>query len=118
MTRCGAPKDQRRAGGLVDLVNRDGEALAKTAEFVKDGGRVATTMGAADDEGLGRRGVAATNVFALADPASFSRLIEACATGHLTVPTTRTFSLDDLREGLDLHGAGQARGKYVVTLEG
>jgi len=104
--------------GLVDLVNRDGEALAKTAEVVKAGGRVATTMGYADDEGLGGRGVAATNVFAQDDPASFSRLLEVAGAGDLTVPVTRTFSLVDLHEGLELFGTGQARGKYVVTLKG
>jgi len=31
---------------------------------------------------------------------------------------TRTFSLHDLHEGLELLGTGQARGKYVVTLGG
>lgn len=40
------------------------------------------------------------------------------AEGALTFPVTRTFSLHDLHEGLELLGTGQARGKYVVTLEG
>lgn len=102
---------------LIDLVNRDGEALAKVAELVKDGGRVATTMGSADVEGLAGRDVAATNVFAQADPAQFARLLEVAGEGSLTVPVTRTFSLGDLHEGLELLGTGQARGKYVVKLE-
>lgn len=98
-------------------MNRDGETLSKVAELVKDGGRLATTMGSADVEGLASRGVQATNVFAQTDPAHFARLFQIVGEGALTVPVTRTFSLHDLHEGLELLGTGQARGKYVVTLE-
>jgi NADPH:quinone reductase-like Zn-dependent oxidoreductase len=102
---------------LVDVVNRDSEALSNVAELVKRGGRVATTMGSADVESLAGRGVAATNVFAQADPASFTRLIEVAGAGNLAITVSRRFSLVDLQEGLELLGTGQARGKYVVTLE-
>ena len=103
---------------LVDVVNRDAAVLSDVAGLVKDGGRVATTLSAADVEGLARRGVAATNVFAQADPAPFGRLLEVAGAGGVTVPVTRTFALGDLDEGLELLGTGQARGKFVVTLEG
>ena len=103
---------------LIDLVNRDGEALAKVAELVKDGGRLATTMGSADVEGLASRGITASNVFAQSDPAHFARLLQVAGEGAITVPVTRTFSLHDLHEGLELLSTGQARGKYVVTMEG
>jgi NADPH:quinone reductase-like Zn-dependent oxidoreductase len=102
---------------LIDLVNRDGGALANLADLVKDDGRLATTMGSADEEGLASRGVQATNVFAQSDPAHFARLIQIAGEGAFTVPVTRTFSLHDLHEGLELLGAGLARGKYVVALE-
>lgn len=103
---------------VVDLVNRDGGALASVAELVKEGGRLATTMGSADVEGLAARGVTASNVFAQSDPADFARLLQVAGEGALTVPVTRTFSLHDLHEGLELLGTGQARGKYVVKVEG
>jgi NADPH:quinone reductase-like Zn-dependent oxidoreductase len=103
---------------LIDFVNRDAGALTNLAEVVKDGGRLATTMGTADVEGLGARNVTATNVVAQSDPAQFVRLLQIAGEGALTVPVTRTFSLHDLHEGLELLGAGQARGKYVVTLGG
>ncbi len=103
---------------LVDLVNRDGEALANVAALVKEGGRLATTMGSADVDGLASRGITAFNVFAQADPAPFARLLQVASDGALTVPVTRTFSLHDLHEGLELLGTGRARGKYVVDLEG
>jgi NADPH:quinone reductase-like Zn-dependent oxidoreductase len=102
---------------LIDLVNRDSEALANLAELVKDGGRLATTMGSADVEGLAGRGVEATNVFAQSEPANFARLLQVAGEGTLTVPVTRTFSLHDVHVGLELLGTGQARGKYVVKLE-
>ncbi|MGH9891747.1 MAG: zinc-binding dehydrogenase [bacterium] len=75
-------------------------------------------MGSADVEGLAARGVTASNVFAQSDPAHFARLLQIASEGALTVPVTRTFSLHDLHEGLDLLGAGRARGKYVVKVEG
>jgi len=87
------------------------------AELVKSGGRVATTMGSADVEGLAARGVRGSNVFAQSDPAHFVRLLQIAGEGALTVPVTRTFSLHNLHEGLELLGTGHARGKYVVTLE-
>ena len=52
------------------------------------------------------------------DPADFVRLLQIAGEGALTIPVTRTFSLHDLHEGLELLGSGHARGKYVVTLEG
>lgn len=103
---------------LIDLVNRDRDALANVAELVKDGGRLATTMGSADVEGFASRDVEASNVFAQSEPANFARLLQVAGEGTLAVPVTRTFSLHDLHEGLELLGTGQARGKYVVTVEG
>ncbi len=103
--------------GLIDLVNR-GEDFTRVAELVKSGGRIATTLGAADVEQLAARGVTANNVFAQADPAAFARLVEIAAEGKVAAAITRTFSLADVGEGLDLMRQGKARGKYIVMLEG
>ena len=47
--------------GLIDAVSR-AEAFGPLAALVRDGGRAATTLGAADVEALAARGVTATNI--------------------------------------------------------
>src|SRR3954471_17793364 len=46
---------------VIDLVDR-ADTFRRVADLVRDGGRIATTLGAADVEGLAARGVHATNV--------------------------------------------------------
>ena len=103
---------------LMDLVNRDGESLAAIAELVKEGGRIATTMGAADVDAFGSRGVTATNVYAQADPEGFGRIVQSAERGDLTVPVSQTFPLDEAGRGLELFQTGHTRGKYVVRPQG
>lgn len=103
---------------LIDVVNRDGAALAGLAELVKDGGRVATTMGAADVEGFASRGISATNAMAQADTAPFAQLLASADEWKLTVPISRTFPFDEAGRGLELFRTGHTRGKYVVRMEG
>ena len=50
---------------VIDVVNRDKVACAMVSATVRDGGRVATTVGAADIEDLAKRGVRGTNVFGM-----------------------------------------------------
>lgn len=103
---------------LLHFVNLPPEAFASIVELVKDSGTVASTLGAADEDGLAVRGVAATNVFAQADPAPFARVIEIARRGELVVPVTGTYTLGDLHEGIELCAKGLARGKLTLSLEG
>ncbi len=103
---------------LIDVVNRDGAALAGLAELVKDGGRVATTMGAADVEALASRGIIGTNAMAQADTAPFAQLLASADEWRLTVPISQTFPLDEAGQGLELFRTGHTRGKYVVRVGG
>lgn len=48
-------------------------------------------------------------------PEHFAPMVERCLAGDVTVHVERTFALDDVPEALAVVGAGQARGKVVVT---
>ena len=48
-------------------------------------------------------------------PKYFSPMVERCLSGEVTVHVERTFGLDEVPEALAVVGAGQARGKVVVT---
>jgi NADPH:quinone reductase-like Zn-dependent oxidoreductase len=101
--------------GLIDLVNF-GEGFAALSELAGPGGRAASSVGAADVEGLAERGVAATNVFAQADPAPLEELAKLAEAGELRIPVQRTYSLDEAGQALDDFANGHVRGKLVVTL--
>jgi NADPH:quinone reductase-like Zn-dependent oxidoreductase len=101
--------------GLIDAVNR-GDAHGPLAELVKDGGRIATTTGAADVEALARRSVAAANVVGQTDPGPFANVLAMAGDGELVVPITRTFAFDQLPEALGLVGSRSSRGKFAVTI--
>ncbi len=102
---------------LIDAVNR-GDAHGALAEVVKDGGKVATTTGAADVEALAKRGVAASNVFWGADPGPFGRLLQMAGGGELVVPITKTYPFEQLPEALGLVGSRSSRGKFAITISG
>jgi NADPH:quinone reductase-like Zn-dependent oxidoreductase len=101
--------------GLIDAVNR-GDAHGPLAELVKDGGRIATTTGAADVEALAKRSVAAANVVGQTDPGPFANVLAMAGDGELVVPITRTFAFDQLPEALGLVGSRSSRGKFAVTI--
>lgn len=100
---------------LIDAVNR-GDVHAALAKLVKDGGKVATTTGAADEEALAKRGISASNVFWGADPSPLAGLVQMAAEGKLQVPITQTYAFDQLPEALGLVGSRSSRGKFAITL--
>jgi NADPH:quinone reductase-like Zn-dependent oxidoreductase len=99
---------------LIDLVNR-GEGAAPLAELVRTGGRVATTMGSADVDGLAQRGVTGTNVMASPTPEKLRGLADLVAAGTLRVEVQRTFPLAHVGSAFEAFGAG-TRGKIVLTV--
>jgi NADPH:quinone reductase-like Zn-dependent oxidoreductase len=102
---------------LIDAVHL-GDGFGPIAELVKDGGKIATTVGAADVEALAGRGVDAANVFAQTDAGPFATVVRMAAEGSLTVPVTRTFTFEELPEALGLVGKRRSRGKVAVTIGG
>jgi NADPH:quinone reductase-like Zn-dependent oxidoreductase len=99
---------------LIDVVNR-GDDFAPMAALVRDGGRMATTLGAADVEALAERGVRATNVMGTPTPDKLMALAEAAAAGSLRVEIQRTFPLDHAAEALQAFSSGTV-GKLVLVL--
>jgi NADPH2:quinone reductase len=100
--------------GLIDTVSR-GEAFGPMAALVKDGGRIATTLGAADVPGLAQRGVVATNVMGTPTPEKLADMAAEAASGGLQVPIQQTFALADAPAAIAAFAAG-TRGKVVLTI--
>jgi NADPH:quinone reductase-like Zn-dependent oxidoreductase len=98
---------------LIDLVDRD-EAASAMAALVRDGGRLATTMGNADAEGSATRAVKATNVMASPTPEKLASLAALAAAGDLVVHIQQTFALADVDAALKAFSAGTL-GKIVVV---
>jgi NADPH:quinone reductase-like Zn-dependent oxidoreductase len=108
----------RHPGGvdvLLDFVNR-GDAFGPMASLVHDGGRIATTMGAADADALAARGIAATNVMGNPTPEKLADLAAQAAAGTLRIEVQQTFPLADAASALGAFAAG-TRGKLVLTVE-
>jgi NADPH:quinone reductase-like Zn-dependent oxidoreductase len=99
---------------LVDMVNR-GDDFAPMAALVRDGGRIATTLGAADVEALARRNVRATNVVGTPTSEKLATLAEAAAAGTFHVEVQRTYPLDKANEALEAFSGGTI-GKLVLVL--
>jgi NADPH:quinone reductase-like Zn-dependent oxidoreductase len=100
--------------GLIDGVSR-AEAFMPLAALVRNGGRAATTLGAADVESLAARGVRATNIMGTPTREKLESLAAEAAAGTLQVPVQATFSLADAQRALEAFGAG-TRGKLVLTI--
>jgi NADPH:quinone reductase-like Zn-dependent oxidoreductase len=103
--------------GLIDLVNREPDGLNQVATLVRDGGRVATTMGAADPEKLATRNITAANVMAAPVRDVLKQLGEQVASGALRVDVEQVLPLQNATQGLETLAAGTARGKIVVKVE-
>jgi NADPH:quinone reductase-like Zn-dependent oxidoreductase len=99
---------------LIDVVSRD-EAFAAISAIVRDGGRIATSVGAADAEALAARGVRATNVMASPTPEKLAELVEHVDEGTLRVQVQQTFPLADAGAATAAFADGKL-GKLVVTV--
>lgn len=109
-------RDRYRDGvaGLIDLVNRDDD-FARVAALVRDGGRAATTLGAADADALAARGVTGTNVRGMPTPEVLAWLADQVATGRLRVEIQASFPLTEVETAIQAFSAG-TRGKIVLTV--
>jgi NADPH:quinone reductase-like Zn-dependent oxidoreductase len=101
---------------VVDVVS-DREALGRIARLVKRGGRVASSVYAADAEGLARRGIEATNVSAGPDARRLAELARLVDAGELSVKPERAFPLEEAPEALEASRTGHVRGKLVLLAD-
>jgi NADPH2:quinone reductase len=90
---------------ILDVVSQ-----APDASVLKEGGRLASPLGAAGD-GLGR-----FNIMGESTPAKLQRLAELIASGTLRVPIQRSYGLEQAGEALNALPATHTQGKLSVTI--
>lgn len=102
--------------GLIDLVACTAGTLPLAA--VARGGRVVSTLGAADPDALAALGLTGPEVVADTGRELIGRLADQVAAGRLSVDVTAVLSLERATDGLRTIATGNARGKIVVSLAG
>jgi len=95
---------------LADFASRSPDQLDAYAAVVRDGGRVASSAGAAG-EGPGR-----TNVMAVPAAATLERLAGLLANGTLRVPIQASYPLAQVDQALKTLGGQHTQGKLAITV--
>jgi NADPH2:quinone reductase len=95
---------------LLDLVSQSPDQLNAYAAVVGDGGRIASSVGAAG-QGPGR-----TNVSALPGRENLERLAELLADGTLSVPIQASYPLVQADQALKALPSQHTQGKLAITL--
>jgi hypothetical protein len=101
---------------VVDVVS-DREALGRIAGLVKKGGRVASSVFAADADSLARHGIKATNVGMKPDAWRLAELARLADAGEISVSLESTFPLQRAHEALEEIRKGHVRGKIVLLVD-
>jgi NADPH2:quinone reductase len=95
---------------LVDLVSRSPDQLEVYGAVVRDGGRVASSVGAAG-EGPGR-----VNARAIPTPETLDRLAGLLADGTLRIPIQTSYPLAQADQALKTLTGQHTQGKLAITL--
>jgi NADPH:quinone reductase-like Zn-dependent oxidoreductase len=101
---------------IIDMVS-DPEVLRRMAGLVKEGGRVASSVYAADVESLSERGVRATNVGMQPEAWRLEELARMVDAGEISVKLERTFPLEKAPVALQESRTGHVRGKIVLLVD-
>jgi len=101
---------------VIDVVS-DREALGRISTLVNEGGRLASSVYAADVEGLARRGIVAMNVSMQPDARRLGELSRMVDAGELSVTLDRTFPLEKAAEALEERKTGHVRGKIALLID-
>jgi NADPH:quinone reductase-like Zn-dependent oxidoreductase len=101
---------------IIDVVSEP-DVLGRMAGLVKEGGRLASSVYAADVESLAQRGIKATNIGVQPDARRLEELSRMVDAGELTVGLERTFPLEKAPEALKESRAGHVRGKIVLLVD-
>lgn len=111
-----AVRDRHPGGvaGLIDLVT-PAESFAAVAALVRDGGRVATSTGAADADELATRGIETTSVWVKAEPEVLARLAEHADAGRIRVSLEQVYPLEAGAEAI-AHFRRGSHGKIGVAV--
>ncbi|WP_007516234.1 NADP-dependent oxidoreductase [Pseudofrankia saprophytica] len=100
---------------LIDLVAYTADSAPLGA--VRKGGKVASTLGAADEQALAAVGLTGTGVMAAPVREVVAELAEQAAAGRLKVDVTTVLPLEQATDGLATLASGTARGKIVVEID-
>jgi NADPH:quinone reductase-like Zn-dependent oxidoreductase len=101
---------------IIDVVS-DSDELDRMAGLLKEGGRLASSVYAADVESLAGRGIVATNVGMQPNAQRLEELSWMVDTGKLSVRLERTFPLERATEALEESKTGHVRGKIVLLVD-
>ncbi len=101
---------------VIDVVS-DRETVGRIAGLVKESGRLASSVYAADVGRLAERGVEATNIGTQADARRLEELSQMVDAGELSVRLERTFALEEAPEALEESRTGHVRGKIVLLVD-
>ncbi len=101
---------------IIDVVS-DPEVLSRMAGLLKKGGRLASSVYAADVERLAERSIKATNIGMLPGARRLNELSRLVDAGEISVRLERTFPLEKAREALEESRTGHVRGKIVLLVD-
>ena len=101
---------------VIDVVS-DREKLGRVSTLVNEGGRLASSVYAADVEELAKRGIVGTNVSMQPGARRLGELSRMVDAGELAVRLDRTFPLESAPEALEQRRIGHVRGKIVLLLD-
>jgi NADPH:quinone reductase-like Zn-dependent oxidoreductase len=101
--------------GLIDLVSHTTDDLPLTA--VREGGRVASSLGVANEEALTPAGLTGTNIVARPTRDVITALADQVVAGTLKIDVDTVLPLDQATDGLATIANGEARGKIVVRID-
>jgi NADPH2:quinone reductase len=99
---------------IVDMVGNK-EALTLLSGQLRPGGRVASAVGAVDEEALAHRGVKGANTMTVVTTERLAALAKALGEGALGSPQIQGLSLADSGQALTQIGSSHVRGKLVLT---
>jgi NADPH:quinone reductase-like Zn-dependent oxidoreductase len=101
---------------IIDVVS-DPEVLSRMAGLLKKGGRLASSVYAADVESLAERSIKATNIGMQPNARRLEELSWMVDAGELSVRLERTFPLEKAREALEESRTRHVRGKIVLLVD-
>ncbi len=101
---------------IIDVVSAP-DMLSRMARLLKKGGRLASSVYAADTESLAERGIDATNVGMQPDARRLEELSWRIDAGEISVSLEHTFPLERAPEALEESRTGHVRGKIVLLVE-
>jgi NADPH:quinone reductase-like Zn-dependent oxidoreductase len=110
---------ERPFDAVLDLVS-NGENLKRHAPLVAPGGRLVTTLGAADVAWFAERGIVATNLSTdktdTSSVQSLRRLARMVVDGTIRLDIAETRSLPEAPDALDTVESGRALGKMLLRI--